>query len=175
MSVIPMERPSADEHIPYFGKYINVVPSGNIVSLMTEQLEVTLHALRTVSETRAAYRYAPEKWSVKQVVGHLIDTERVFTYRAMCFARGESTDLPSFDENEFMQNASFDNRTLGSLIDEFEIVRHATISLFANLTSEEWLRSGRANKNLMSVRAAAWIIVGHEMHHRQILQEKYLQ
>jgi len=98
-----MERPSADEHIPYFGKYINVVPSGNIVSTMTEQLDTTLQVLRTVSETKAAFRYAPEKWSVKQVVGHLIDTERVFAYRAMCFARRDATDLPSFDENEFVK------------------------------------------------------------------------
>jgi hypothetical protein len=166
-------RPARDEHAPYYATYIDHVPDGDVVGTLGRQFDGTISLLRSVSEANAGRRYAEGKWSVREVIGHLTDAERVFSYRAMRFARHDSTPLPSFDENAFVANASFDARTMASLCDEWEAVRHATVHFFRSLAPDEWHRSGTASNARMSVRALAWVIAGHELHHLGVLRSRY--
>ena len=167
-------RPSAEEFAPYYGTYINKVSDGDIVSTLRAQFSETLAYLRAIPDSRAGHRYAPGKWSIREVVGHVSDAERVFTYRALRFARGDETPLPGFDENDFMKKSRLDDRSYAGLIDEFEAVRGATLALFDSLFPDEWSRHGSASGKDVSVRALAWIIAGHELHHVRILKERYL-
>lgn len=167
-------RPQAGEHSPYYSKYIDQVPDGDLVSMLREQLMDTVALLRNVGD-RADYAYAPGKWTVKEVIGHLSDTERVMSYRAMCIARNDKTNLPSFDENAFVANANFGRRTLGDLLEELQVVRAATIHLGKHLDSEELARRGTASGNEISARALFYIIAGHERHHVALLREKYFK
>lgn len=167
-------RPEPDEHVEYFVRYIAKVADGDVVARLNSQIGETLELLGSLSEAKGGHRYAPGKWSIREVIGHLADTERVFGYRAMTFARAGETPLPGFDENAFVANSRFDSRTLSSLAAEFETVRRATVALFDSLEPHEWLRRGVANNNPMSVRAAAWTIAGHELHHVDILRTRYL-
>jgi uncharacterized damage-inducible protein DinB len=169
-----MNRPDAREHAPYFGKYIALVQGDNVVTALETQVAETLALLRGLSEAQGVLRYAPEKWSVKQVIGHLIDAERIFAYRALRIARGDQTPLPGFDENSYVANADFDALRLRDLTDEFACVRQASLHLFKHLTDAAWLRRGVSNNNEISVRALAYIAAGHELHHRGILQTRYL-
>ena len=166
-------RPDRSEHAPYYGTYVAHVPDGDIVATLQHQVGDTLAVLRQVPEDVAGRRYAEGKWSVREVIGHLSDAERVFAYRAMRFARSDATPLPSFDENAFVANASFDARTIASLCDEFEAVRGASVQFFRSLNAEEWDRSGTASNARMSVRALAWVIAGHELHHAGVLKSRY--
>ncbi|MFN8667717.1 MAG: DinB family protein [Gemmatimonadaceae bacterium] len=172
--VIRTTRPEATEYAPYYGGYVGHVPTGDVVETLSTQGEGTLAFLRTISEEASLARYAPGKWSIREVVGHIIDAERIFTYRALRFARNDETALASFDENAYITNASFDDRTLASLSDEFEAVRRATVLLFASLNATEWMRRGIASNNAMSVRALAWVTAGHELHHVGIVKTRYL-
>ena len=167
-------RPASNEYLPYYHKYIERVPDDDIRSILRVQLDDTLALLRWVSEEVAAFRYGEGKWSIKQVVGHLIDVERVMTYRALRIARGDQTPLPGFDENAYAETAGSDQRTLRSLLAELEATRAATAAFFENLPAEAWQRSGTANDAPVSVRAIAYIIAGHELHHREILKDRYL-
>ncbi len=133
-----------------------------------------LNLLNMAGEKNASFRYAEEKWSVKEVLGHIVDAERVFSYRALCIARGEKQSLPSFDENEYVQQANFDKRTLRNLLDEYDSVRLATVALFKSFSEEILMRKGIANGESITVQALLYIIAGHEIHHRRILDEKYL-
>jgi uncharacterized damage-inducible protein DinB len=173
-STIAITRPNADEHSEYFGRYIQQVPSGDVVSLLREQLMDTLALLRDVSADKADYAYAAGKWTIKEVIGHLADTERVMSYRALCFARGDEGPLPSFDENTFVAKANFGSRSLADLLEEFQVVRAATIHLIKNLDEETLMRRGVASGNSTSVRALIYIIAGHERHHVALLRERYL-
>jgi len=141
---------------------------------MERQLSETLDLLRSITPTKAAYRYAPDKWSIKQVIGHVSDTERVFCYRALCFSRGDDTPLPAFDENEYVRRANFGDRLLTDLAAEFEAVRSSTLHFFRSLDDDVLQRRGVANNNGFTVRAIAYIIAGHERHHVKILRERYL-
>ena len=167
-------RPADDEHAPYYGKYIGLVSDGEIIRTLEAQLVETLALLSGVTEQGATFRYAPDKWSVKQALGHMIDTERVFSYRAMAAARCEKAPLPGFDQDEWVESGNFDLRSLASLRAELEAVRHSTILLFRGFAADAWDRRAVASGNPVSVRALAWIIAGHELHHRQILRERYL-
>ena len=167
-------RPEPDEFAQFYAGYVARVGDGDIVQCLDRQIAETLILLASVSEERAGYRYAPGKWSIRQIVGHLCDGERVFVYRAMRFARADQTPLPGFDENHFVANASFDRRTLASLAQEYAAVRRGTVAFFDSLVPEEWLRRGVASDNPFSVRALAWIAAGHELHHREILRTRYL-
>ena len=166
-------RPAPDEYAPYYGKYIERVADGDVVNALRSQVGGTLAFLRAIPESKAGHRYAEGKWSIREVVGHLSDAERIFAYRALRFARNDNTALPGFDENAFVANARFDDRTLASLVDEFAAVRAATIAQFDAFFPEEWMRSGTASGKLMSVRALAWVCAGHELHHLGILKERY--
>jgi uncharacterized damage-inducible protein DinB len=166
-------RPAPDEYAPYYGTYIGKVADGDVVDALKGQISGTLAYLRAIPESRGGHRYAEGKWSIREVIGHLADAERIFAYRALRFARDDSTALPGFDENAFVANARFDERTLASLINEFEAVRRATIAQFDAFFPEEWLRAGTASGKQMSVRALAWVVAGHELHHLSILRERY--
>jgi hypothetical protein len=140
---------------------------------LERQLGETLALLRGFAEERAGAGYEPGKWSVKEVVGHMIDGERVFAYRALCFARGDRTPLPGFEQDDYVAGGNFNARTLADLIDELEAVRRATLSLLRGLDADAWRRAGTASDNEVSVRALAHIIAGHELHHVRVLREKY--
>jgi hypothetical protein len=167
-------RPQADEHAPYYGKYIARVPDGNLIALLREQLIDTISLLSNVSADKADFSYGPGKWTVKEVIGHLIDVERVMAYRALRFARNDKTELPGFDENSWAENAESGKRTLNDLLEEFQVVRASTIDLARHLSAEALARYGSANGNKVSVRALFYIIAGHERHHAALLRERYL-
>ena len=169
-----MNKPNSTEYAPYFEKYISLVPEGEIVETLGLQIESTLSLIRGLSAGQGDLRYAPGKWSVKEVIGHLIDTERIFAYRAMRFARNDATPLPGFDENGFVANAGFASRSLADLAEEFEHTRKSNVCLFKSLDSDSSLRLGVASDNRLSVRAVAYIIAGHELHHLGILRSRYL-
>ena len=167
-------RPHADEHSPYYAKYIEQVPDGDLISMLREQLMETVALLRNVGD-RADYAYAPGKWTTKEVIGHISDVERVMSYRALRIARDDKTNLPGFDENAFVANANFGRRTVDDLLEELQVVRAATIHLAKHLDADELARRGTANGNEITVRALLYIIAGHERHHATLLREKYLK
>lgn len=171
VQVIPAPEPS--EYAPYYGKYISLV-QGDVIAALEDQPRETLALLSTLSEQQADYRYAPDKWSIKEILGHIIDAERVFSYRALRFARHDGTPLASFEQDGYVRAGDFGDRQLTDLIDEFVCVRRATVWLFRTLSADAWMRRGVASDNPVSVRAIAYIIAGHELHHRRILREKYL-
>lgn len=169
------ERPGPDEYNPYFGKYIARVPDGDLVQILQNQLAQTLMLLRPLSEAQGGFAYAPGKWTIKEVIGHMSDVERVMAYRALHCARNDSAPLPSFDENGWMPPAGFNDRTMLGLMDELAAVRAASVALFAGLPQEAWVRDAVVGGTRTSVRALACIIAGHELHHRDGLRQNYLE
>jgi hypothetical protein len=170
-----INRPDETEYQSYYGRYISLVPDGDIVAALAGQLDETLALLRSIPESGAGFRYAPDKWSIKELLGHVIDTERIFAYRALRFARNDRTALSGFEQDDYINNASFDDCTLADLISEYESVRRSNVFLFKHLDQEAWTRRGVASDSEVSVRALAYILAGHELHHREILRHKYLQ
>lgn len=169
-----INRPDETEYAPYYGKYVSLVAGEDILSTLGTQLRATLALLGGVPESQGGFRYAEGKWSIRELVGHLIDTERIFAYRALRFARGDQTPLPGFEQDDYIRNASFDHCTLAGLAAEFESVRRSTLFLFEHLDGEAWMRRGVASENEVSVRGVAYIIAGHELHHTGILRDRYL-
>lgn len=168
-----MTRPAPEDAPPAYAAYIALVPETDVLSALEEQSSATQRILASLDETRASYRYATGKWSVKEVIGHFSDAERVFAYRAMAIARGEQQSLPGFDEDTYVANAGFDAWRTGDLAEQYALVRRANIVLFHNLPSEAWERRGTANGQPVTVRALAYTIVGHERHHLSVLRERY--
>ena len=168
-------RPGADEYAAYAADYVSRVPDGDIVDILSSQTTETMALLRSIPESKADHRYAPEKWSIKEVVGHLGDAERVFAYRALRFSRGDTTPVEGFDENTYVAHAPFAHTTLENLINELEHLRRSTIHLFANLDADAMERRGLANGVEVSVRALAFIIAGHETRHLNTLRTRYLK
>jgi uncharacterized damage-inducible protein DinB len=175
MAWVTIARPDPSEYVPYFATYVDKVPPGDVMTLLGKQVEETVTVLKRLSEEQALFRYAPGKWSIKQVVGHIGDTERIFVYRALCFARGDKQALPGFEENLYVEGARFDDRTLSDHLAELRAVRAATVRFFAALNAEELMRTGVANQKKYSVRAIPFIIAGHERHHLAIIRERYLK
>lgn len=175
MDQFRLERPAPGEYAPHYERYLAQIGDGDIVAILRRQVDETVALLAGVSERDAEFRYAEGKWSIKEVVGHVADTERVMAYRAVCIARGERTPLPGFDENAYVRGARFGARRLADLVGEWRAVRAATVPFFEGLDAEEWLRAGTASDRPVSVRALAFIVAGHELHHRAILQERYLR
>jgi hypothetical protein len=167
-------RPSETEYQPYFGRYIALVPEGDIVATLVSQNLSTLALLRSLPEPKGAFRYAPGKWSIREVVGHMSDAERIFADRALRFARNDATPLPGFEEGDYIRNGSFDDYRLADLADEFESVRRSTVFLLRHMTVEASARRGKANNAEVSVRALAYITAGHELHHMNVLRTRYL-
>jgi catechol 2,3-dioxygenase-like lactoylglutathione lyase family enzyme len=167
-----MARPETSEYAPHYGKYVALVPENDILAAMKSELAQTLTFLSGVAESDASVCHSPYTWTIKQVVGHLNDCERIFGYRALRFARGDATPLPGFDENHYADLAESDQRPLAALAAEFEAVRNSQVGLFENLPANAWSQRGIANDNEISVRAIAYIIVGHERHHTSILRQR---
>jgi len=169
-----MMKPDSAEYAPYYARYISLVESHDIVTTLDRQEEETRRMLATLTEADGDYRYAPGKWSVKEVLGHIIDAERIFACRALLIARNDRTPLPGFEQDAYVEQAGFGAQRVGDLLTEFSAVRRTTVLLFRKLPSEAWQRRGIADNKEISVRAIAWIIAGHELHHRKVLKEKYL-
>ncbi|MFZ0798965.1 MAG: DinB family protein [Terriglobales bacterium] len=171
-------RPQPGEYSPYYDRYISLVAGNDVFAALTaleDQRRQMLLLLSGRTEADGDLRYAPEKWSVKEVLGHLNDSERILSYRALRIARGDQTPIEGFEQDDYVRNAPFAHRPLADLIEDYIAVRRATISLFRNLDEAAWTRCGVANKNEVTVRALAYIIAGHDLHHRRILEEKYLK
>ena len=166
-------RPAPNEAAPYYFGYINRVSGDDILRTLQSQLDETLPFLRGITEEKSLYRYALEKWSIRQMWGHVNDTERVFLMRALWFARKFQTALPSFDQEIAVANANSDEVPWARHVEEFREIRLATISFFRNLPEEAWTRTGTASGNPFSVRACAFIVAGHVTHHAGVLREKY--
>jgi hypothetical protein len=169
-----LSRPEATEYASYYGKYISLVPGDDVQTALGKQIEGTLALLRGLSESQGESRYAPGKWSVKEVIGHLIDAERIFAYRALRIARNDQTPLAGFNENNYVAQSDYHSRKLADLADEFEVVRKANLYLLRNLDDNSWTRRGVASDYEVSVRAIAYIIAGHELHHLEIIRSRYL-
>ena len=170
--MVRIDKPEPDEHIAYYGKYIALV-GDDALAAMRASSAATPRLLSGVTEAQAMFRYQPGKWSVKEVVGHIIDGERVFAYRALRFAREDTTPLPGFEENEWVPAGRFDRRSLQDLVAEYSAVRTATVAMFSSFDEDALLRRGKANDAEVSVRALAHIIAGHELHHVGLLRERY--
>lgn len=169
------DRPDADEYAPYYARYIERVPNGDIARTLEDSARETAALLGTdLARARGDRAYAEGKWTVKEVVGHVTDAERVFAHRMLRFGRGDATPLPSFDENAYTPAGGFGERPLEALVEEFLAVRNATLHLIRGLPEAAWTRRGAASGHDVSVRALAHIIAGHELHHRVILEQRYL-
>lgn len=167
------KRPEASEYAAYYETYVSLIQGNDIVSVLEAQRLQTAQLFAARSERDGNFRYAPEKWTVKEVLGHVTDTERIFAYRALRIARGDQTPLPGFEQNDYVRNGAFGGRTLANIAEEFALVRGATLALFQSLGEEAWSRRGVASTNEVTVRALAYIVAGHEQHHRRILEERY--
>jgi len=168
-------RPGRDEAIEYYFKYIDLVPDGDIRDILEGQRQETLAFLESIPESKASHRYGPDKWTIADVVGHISDCERLFEMRSFWFARAMGTDMPSFEQDDAVVTAKANAREWATHIHEFGAVRGATVALFRNLPEEAWSRRGIASGNEFTVRALAYCIAGHVIHHLQILRERYLQ
>jgi uncharacterized damage-inducible protein DinB len=173
--MITTTTPDRTEAAEYYFTYIDQVAAGDICAVLETQLAETLEFLRDISDEQSLLRYAPDKWSIRQVVSHLNDTERLFVFRAFWFARGFDSPLPSFDQNVAVSTAGADERPWRSHMDEFRAVRAATLAFFQELPADAWTRRGVASGNPFTVRALAYLSAGHVSHHTKILQERYLQ
>ncbi len=166
-------RPEPGEYASYYETYISKVKGNNILDILEAQRLQMAQLLAAHTERDGNFRYAPDKWAVKEVLGHVTDSERIFVYRALRIARGDQTPLTGFEQDDYIRGGNFGERTLVDLAEEFVLVRAATIAFFKSLQKDAWTRRGVANKYEVTVRALAFIVAGHELHHRQILEERY--
>jgi hypothetical protein len=174
VGVTAARHPAADEYPPAVADYVRrVADHEDVLQVLTSQLEQVVTQTRRIPETRGDYRYAPGKWSIKEVIGHLSDTERVFAYRALRIGRGDTTPLPSFDDQAYVLEMRAGERALADLAEEWKHVRLATIVLFRSLPAAAWVRRGVANDQPISVRALAYVIAGHVRHHLETLAARY--
>ena len=169
-----MKRPEASEFAEYYGKYIAKAPGTDVSGILESERQQMARLFAGRSERDGNFRYAPDKWTVKEVLGHVIDAERIFTYRALRIARGDETPLPSFEQDDYVREAGFDNHALKDLLKEFELLRGANILAIHNMNEEATKRIGTASGNPISARALIHMLVGHVDHHMFSLQEKYL-
>ena len=169
-----LQRPAADEYAPYYATYTALVPDGDVRDHLRLQLHETVALLSGISDERASRGYGPGKWTLKEVVLHMIDTERVFCYRLLRIARGDTTPLPGFEQDDWVPQSGANGRPLSSLLLEFASVRAATLQLMDSLEPAAWARRGTASDKPVSARALAYICAGHERHHQRILRERYL-
>jgi len=167
-------RPDPGEYAPYYEKYVSLVPEAGIVSTLNSTIENTVSILGGLTEEKATKAYAEGKWTIKQVLGHVIDSERVFAYRALRIGRNDKTPLPGFEQDDYVASTNFNARPLSTLLEEWVAVRDSGIHLFKHFSDEEWLRRGTANQKEITVRALAYIIAGHHLHHVNIVTTRYL-
>jgi hypothetical protein len=170
---VTIARPKAGDYAPYYSRYVDLVPDGNVIDLLERQGKDTAALLRRVDDKASLSRYAPGKWSVREVAGHMADTERVFAYRTVAFARGDSTPLPGFDQDVWAKATNANDRPLPDLTSELAAIRASTVALLRSFGAAELARSGTASDNHVTVAALAYMIAGHELHHVKILREQY--
>lgn len=163
------------EYAPYYQTYIKLVTEGDIIKILEKQLNETISLLEGISDEQALHRYAPGKWSVKEVLGHIADTERIMSFRLLSVARGETAPLPGYDDRLYVENANFNSQSIDDLLQNLSAIRKSTLHLLKSLSQEALVRRGNANGFEVSARAIAFIIAGHELHHRNIVMERYLQ
>lgn len=168
-----MNRPQSNEYAPFYGKYIDTV-SENVLGELEHQANSFHEFLNSIPEEKVLYAYAEGKWTVKELVGHVIDTERIMAYRALTFARGDANQLPGFEENDYVKKARFNDHTLSALANEFAALRRANVFLFRSFNGDDLNSMGVASGREISVRALLYIIAGHVNHHKNILNERYL-
>jgi len=169
-----MNRPAETEYAPDYQSYVNQVNENDVIAVLRGELDDLDVLLDRVPAEKETYAYEPGKWTIRQVIGHLIDGERVFGYRALCIARGEKQNLPGFEQDDYLQTAPYNNIDLEDLLSEMRLVRLSNIAMFRTLDEEAWSRVGMANNNEVSVRAIAFIMAGHVRHHMNVLRERYL-
>lgn len=169
-----MSRPNVNDYPEYFGNYINQVPESDIKEAYSNQTPLIKEFFGSISEEKSKFAYASGKWTIKEVVQHLIDGERIFAYRALCIARGEQTSLPSFDENAYAACTNANERSWGDLISELQNVRASSIDLFNSFNEKMWNTQGLANNKSISVLSIAFVMVGHIYHHIKVIKERYL-
>jgi hypothetical protein len=166
-------RPEPTEYAAFYETYVSKVPGSDVMSQLESQRLQTAQLFAASTERDGNFRYAPGKWTIKEVVGHLSDSERIFSYRALRIARGDQTPLPGFEQDDYVKNGNFVEQSLADLVAEYGSVRVATLALLRSFNAEAWSRRGTASNNPITVRALAFIIAGHELHHRDILKERY--
>ena len=170
-----IDKPAPGEYPDYADMYINLLPNDGLLLRHLEQnLRATKDLIQSLPSEKLLYRYANNKWTIKEVLVHIIDDERIYAYRALCFARGEKTPLPGFEQNDYAANSGANNRDIGNIMDEYEAVRRSTIALFNGFTDGDLVKTGIANDSQASVRALGWHLAGHELHHINLIREKYL-
>lgn len=169
-----MNRPEKNEYYEYYGKYVSLVSETEIIPALEKQISEIQKLSAEISEEKAAFAYAEGKWTIKELLGHLIDTEKIFAYRAMRIARGDKTPMEGYEQDGYIENANFNDYTFSGLIEELTLARQTNLSFFKNLSDEAWLRTGTASGYPFSVRALAYISVGHIRHHANILKTRYL-
>jgi uncharacterized damage-inducible protein DinB len=171
---MPQKRPQKGDYADYLGNYISLVPSGDFLEILQQQRQDLNRLISPLSEDQADFRYAPGKWSIKEVVGHISDTERIFAYRLLRISRGDQTPLPSFDQDPYIETGKFSARKLRDLLDEFSAVREASIALIRSLDDAAWQRRGISSQKEITTTALAFVIAGHVRHHLNLIEERYL-
>jgi uncharacterized damage-inducible protein DinB len=167
-----ISKPKPDEYSPFASVYVNLVPDANVIALLEQQMVSSYELFSNLTPEQAAYAYAPGKWTVKQALGHMIDTERTFAYRAMVFSRN-NMELPGFDQDVYVNNTDFNGRTIQDLAAEFKAVRQSNLYMVKAFSDEQLLRTGVASNSLFTVRAFVYMLAGHELHHLHIFKERY--
>jgi len=168
-----MNRPLENEYASYYQKYIDKVKGNDIASILEKQHKEILNVFASIDDKAGLFSYAEGKWSVKELLGHMLDSERVFSYRILCIARGEQQTLPGFNQDDFVLSANFNKRTVASLKAEYNYLKLANIEMIKSLSEEEISKKGTASKNPVTVRALIFILTGHERHHLDIFNERY--
>ncbi|MCA9742591.1 MAG: DinB family protein [Deferribacteres bacterium] len=169
-----LKRPARGEFVDFYHTYISKVPEGDIIEILRTQCDETVALLAGIDELKADFRYAPGKWTIKEVAGHMLDTERLFSFRAMTFARNDPGPLPGMEQENYIQNGHFEQRPLADIVEEFRLQRQANILLFRSFDDEVTMRKGTASGFEFTVRALIYIVAGHERHHTLILKDRYL-
>jgi uncharacterized damage-inducible protein DinB len=170
-----INKPQPDEYTEYQNRYVKLVPKGPVLEILDYLRDSTYNFFSRMNAEQADYAYAEGKWTLKQVLGHMIDTEKVFSYRAFCFSRGEEQVLPAFDQDQYVENSSYETRTIQDLAAEFKAVRQASIYLYNSLTQQQQLRTGRVSDYQISVRALVYLTIGHEVYHLNLVKERYIK
>ena len=168
-------KPRTGDYAQYYDRYINLLPDEDILKILEDQMNSSEKFLKSISEDKGSYSYAEGKWTVKEVIGHVIDVERVMAYRALSFSRGEKQSLPGFEQDDYIANGNYNERNIDDLANEFKAVRNANLFMFKNYSEEMLKQSGIASDNNVTVLALIYIIAGHEKHHMTILKERYLK
>jgi uncharacterized damage-inducible protein DinB len=163
------------QHPEYFDRYISLLPDTDVFELLDQQPQVLYGMVNNLSEEEAGQAYAPGKWTLKELLGHMIDTDRIFAYRCLCISRHETQSLPGFDENAYVQHANFNSRTLAGLLEEYDLARKSHLALFRAMNEEMLNRTGMANNQPVTAKAFIVIMAGHELHHLNIIKERYMR